>query len=93
MNVYQTRNHRLVLEDGKEIELTNNEHKFLLGLSSGNLITFEELSKLIYGYISKTHVNLFNTMKYSIEKKTGFKIKNIPGRGYLLKDDTAIYYI
>lgn len=94
MKVYQTRNHRLVLDDGKAVELTNKEHKFLIGLSSGNLITYEELSRLFYGYkIPKKQFGTIKTTKYKFEKKTGLKIKAIFGRGYLLQNDIAIYYI
>lgn len=93
MKVYQTRNHRLILDDGKEIELKNSEHKFLIGISSGNLITYKELSRLFYGYISRKHERVFICLKYRFEKKTGLKIKNVAGRGYILQNDIDIYYI
>jgi DNA-binding response OmpR family regulator len=96
MIVYQTRNHRLVLEDGKEVELTNGEHKFLTVLSNGSLVTHDEFSKLFWGYIPKRsikskHQRYISLLKFKFAQKTGLEIRNMFNVGYVLQTD--VYYI
>lgn len=88
--IYETRNHWLINEKGKKIELTNLEHKLLLFLSNGNVLTYSQLAKKLYNAkVDKYIIESIRILKYRLQKKTKLKIRPIRNKGYVLK--TEIY--
>ena len=89
--LYEIRNHWLIKENGKRIELTNLEHKMLIILSNETITTYSELAKSLYNTeINKYVKSAICVLKSRLQKKTKIKIKSIRNTGYVLK--TKIYF-
>lgn len=88
--IYETRNHWLINEKGKKIDLTNLEHKLLLFLSNGKALTYSQLAKKLYNAkADKYIIESIRVLKYRLQKKTKLKIKSVKNIGYVL--NTEIY--
>ena len=88
--VYETRNHRLIKDNDETIELTNMEHKLLMILSCGKLVTYEELAKYLYN-LEIEYVNAqVHVLKGILQRKTKLDISTIHRKGYILTSE--IYF-
>ena len=83
--IYEVRNHWLILNNKKKIELTNLEHRLLTALKYGTIVTYEELAKSIYDCEYEYISNSMKVLKYKLVKKTKINIKTVIGKGYILK--------
>lgn len=84
---YDTRNRILQIGVHEEVKLTNLEHKFLICLSSGDVVSYEEMTKYL-----KCGKGSLSILKARLERKTKFElqIKVCFGRGYEIIND--IYF-
>ena len=80
-----------VIKDGKEINLTPLEFKLLKLLSGNNIVTYEEMTKCIYGNVDEKYFRTANQLRICrLNKKMNLQIKPIRNKGYLLIDDVCI---
>ena len=86
---YDTRNRILHICDYRKVDLTNLEHKLLICLSSGNMVTYEEILKYIYGWNDIYAKRALCVIVSNLTKKTKglLKILAIRGRGFILKSE------
>ena len=82
MLVYEIRNHWLIKENGKKIEITNLEHELLMALSNRNLITYQELAERIYNTDVKYVINSIRAIKRRLKAKTKLNIRSVKSKGY-----------
>lgn len=90
--MYDTKNRVLHICDYRKVDLTNLEHMLMLGLSSGNMVTYEEILKYMYGWNDIYAKRTLHVIVSNLTKKTeGFlRILVIRGRGLLM--ETEMYY-
>lgn len=85
---------RRILHTGvyKKIELTTMENKLLICLSSGNVRTYKEISKYVYGFCSKHTIEAVRAHVSILKRKSErrLNIKVIRGIGYRLESE--IYF-
>lgn len=90
--IYETKNHKLVLENGEAFEINDLEYKFLIAISNENTTSFKEIAKYIYSSSSSRYIeNVRNIKRRLISRIKDLKIKTISNFGYKL--ETTISYI
>lgn len=81
-----------VIKDGKEINLTPLEFKLLKLLSGNNPVTYQEMTKYLYGdfddegYFKRCLQQVVSRLK----RKMNLSIFTLTNRGYKLLDDVYI---
>jgi len=89
---HDTKNRVLHTGVYQKIDLTTLENKLLICLSSGNVRTYKEISKYLYGFCSKHTIeavrNHVSILKRKSKKRLNIKV--IRGIGYRL--DSEIYF-
>ncbi len=84
---YDTKRRILCTGVYEEVKLTKLEHKLLICLSSGNMMTYEEMMN--YLRISKNRLKILKS-KLSLKTKFQLKINAFCNIGYKLKNE--IYF-
>ena len=86
--LYKIKNRELICKTEKTkkvINLTGNEHKFLLLININEPVSLEMLSNALYGIYDKYSATSVRLIKHRLERKTPLKIKTIRGFGYILE--------
>lgn len=85
---YDTKERILHLGVHEKVHLTNNEHKFLITLSSGEMTEYKEIKK----YLKVNCVDVLRSIKKRLVKKTKhqLKIQTLCKYGYRLENE--IYF-
>ena len=89
---------RVVLVDGKRVHITGKEYSILelLSLRKGATVTKEMFLNHLYGGMDEPEIKIIDVFVCKLRKKlaqaTGGKhyIETVWGRGYVLRDPTAI---
>lgn len=84
--IYDTKN-RLLLNGKKAIKISKKKEKFLIALSSMELVTYEEVAKYIYNKHFAEVKMAIRKLKKELLKTSKLKIEVRYGLGYILETD------
>ena len=87
--LYDTKKHELWLGVREKVDLTNKENKLLICLASGNVATYEEMSRYLYGVYNACTKNcvMVHSNRLIAKCKGQLKIKTVREVGYRLENE------